>query len=112
MKKYILAAIFPLFLIPAAQAQSQPYSKEIPLYSSNLRMTLETMGSLGYPTRFLTVPRKDPVGWIFDHNKVTPGTFKLVLPFPLVVYKTRDERTEMAFAATSDKSLVLFRYWF
>ncbi len=114
MKKNILAALFPFFLIPNVQAQSnQFYSTETPLvYSSNLRPVAETTSSAGYPIGYLPTSRKDRVVWISDHTYITPGNFKLVLPFPLMIYKTKDEKTEMAFVATSGKYLVLLRHWF
>ncbi len=114
MKKIIRTLLLPLFLITSAQAQNhhQLDTSEIPMvYSNSVRLAGGTISPTGYAARFMAVTRKDELTWIFDHNKVAPGDFKLVLSFPIAVFRV-NKNTEMAIAATADKQLILFRYWF
>ena len=114
MKKNIRTVLLPLFLITSAQAQNHHLqTSDTPMmYSNSVRLAGGAISPTGYAERFMSATKKDEVTWIFDNNNVPSGNFKLVLPFPLIVYRGNNPNIEMAFAATSDKQLILFRYWF
>lgn len=112
--KHCLTVAFSLFVI-SAQVQSQELShhkiQAVP-FGTTTFWEGESRNYPQYPVSFDSQYKKDQLHWVFRHNEVPSGKLKLVIPFPLFVYRTRDEKIEVAFLVTPSNKIFLTRFLF